>query len=107
MLVGKGVQPVITHPRNVGSADRTIREGEAGRGTKHLSGTVEFGPLLELSHQPGTTVSTAAALRYHNDNVSFSRTFELQIAVELTKFEELLVIHVNRRSGVNDERLFE
>src|SRR2546423_1770843 len=46
-------------------------------------------------------MTAASSFRTHNENVSVCGAFDAQIAVELAEFEELLLVHVQRRARVD------
>jgi hypothetical protein len=61
--------------------------------------------LFKQENQFAASPSAASSFWRHNDDVSFGGAFDLQIAIELTELEELLVIQVDNRSCVDDQRL--
>src|SRR3989441_313824 len=102
------------HCSSVNASSRSLRtqatsgavgEIEAGGRTEDLAGAVAAGPLFKQENQLAASPSAASCFWRHNDDVSFRGAFDPQIAIELTELEELLVIHVNDRPRMDDQRL--
>src|SRR5689334_14437237 len=89
------------NPGNIGRTHCAIRQSEPSGGTKNLAVAVSFRPNFEFRTQL-TSTPAASSFRCHNKNISVRIALDLQITIELTELEELLVIHFNPRACMDD-----
>jgi len=82
-----------------------IWQNETGRGTEETAFAVALSPIAENLSQFPTSISTASSFWCHNNDVSVRGALDLQIAIDLTELEELLIVHMKRWAGMDDHSL--
>ena len=81
-----------------------VGEDEAGRGVEDSSSAISPGPNAKFDYEVGIISPATSSSGCHKNDVAFGAAFDAEIAVYLTEFEELVVIHPVRRDRMNHER---